>query len=80
LKYILKKRGGQGDAPLGLLPPPREREGHSPGCHREYTNRDKRGFQQSRYSKKNEIKKMRNCTIEKSCTIYLDPYPPKVIH
>jgi len=21
LKYILKKRGGQGDAPLGLLPP-----------------------------------------------------------
>ena len=26
------KRGGQGDAPLGLLPPPGERGGHSPSC------------------------------------------------
>jgi hypothetical protein len=29
------KRGGQGDAPLGLLPPLGERGGHSPSCGRE---------------------------------------------
>jgi hypothetical protein len=48
-----EKKGGQGDAPLGLLPPLGERGGHSASSRREQTNRDKEDFNRAKKLLKN---------------------------